>query len=76
MFPNSLLNKNIVSYLVVSHELLIVFHKEFDGPTSEKLPESQLTPSLDLSMLESRGEATIADLGDYGMCLQEKGAFS
>uniref|UniRef100_A0A671FGN5 Serine/threonine-protein kinase Nek11 n=1 Tax=Rhinolophus ferrumequinum TaxID=59479 RepID=A0A671FGN5_RHIFE len=41
--------------------------EELDGPTSEKLPVSQLVPSLDLSMLESRGGATIADLGDYGI---------
>ncbi|XP_032988474.1 serine/threonine-protein kinase Nek11 isoform X2 [Rhinolophus ferrumequinum] len=48
-------------------QLTVDILHELDGPTSEKLPVSQLVPSLDLSMLESRGGATIADLGDYGI---------
>ncbi|XP_074168934.1 serine/threonine-protein kinase Nek11 isoform X2 [Rhinolophus sinicus] len=48
-------------------QLTVDILHEFDGPTSEKLPESQLIPSLDPSMLESRGEAMIADLGDHGI---------
>nr|XP_019581523.1 PREDICTED: serine/threonine-protein kinase Nek11 isoform X2 [Rhinolophus sinicus] len=48
-------------------QLTVDILHEFDGPTSAKLPESQLIPSLDPSMRASRGEATIADLGDYGI---------
>ncbi|XP_015441271.1 serine/threonine-protein kinase Nek11 isoform X3 [Pteropus alecto] len=40
---------------------------EFDDSTSENLPESQLISSLDLSVLESSVEDTIADLGDHGI---------
>ncbi|XP_039693064.1 serine/threonine-protein kinase Nek11 isoform X11 [Pteropus medius] len=39
--------------------------EEFDDSTSENLPESQLISSLDLSVLESSVEDTIADLGDH-----------
>uniref|UniRef100_A0A2K6ESL7 Serine/threonine-protein kinase Nek11 n=1 Tax=Propithecus coquereli TaxID=379532 RepID=A0A2K6ESL7_PROCO len=48
-----------------SHELLITFHKEFDEPTSENLPESQPIPFLNLSELESSVEDTTADLGHH-----------
>ncbi|XP_039693056.1 serine/threonine-protein kinase Nek11 isoform X4 [Pteropus medius] len=41
--------------------------EEFDDSTSENLPESQLISSLDLSVLESSVEDTIADLGDHGI---------
>nr|KAF6475389.1 NIMA related kinase 11 [Rousettus aegyptiacus] len=41
--------------------------EEFDDSTSENLPESQPISSLDLSVLESSVEDTIADLGDHGI---------
>lgn len=57
--------------MYVSHELLIIFHKESDDPTPETLPESRPIGCPDLGALEPSVEDTLADLGDRGRSLHQ-----